>query len=195
MTSKKVEAPKESAEVNINPPEQGNHIALLFGPIEDGIVEGVISWIIGENLNPDPQPELTLMINSEGGGLASAYALIEVMRTSRIPIRTIAMGQCASAGLLIFMSGTKGRRIVTKTVEVMTHHFSSTNSGDYHSLKNSQVAYDHIDKLILTHYMECTGLSEKVIRKNLICEHDAYLTPEDTVKYKMADKIGPVTYC
>ena len=171
-----------------------NRIALLFGAIEGDSIQEIIEWIIVENLQPEPVKELTLLINSEGGDLCAAYALIEVMQSSSIPIKTIALGQAASAGILIFMSGTKGRRIATPSVEFMSHHFSTANVGNFHELKNAQIAYEKIDAKILSHYKLCTGLSEKIIREKLICNHDVYLTPEEAVKLHIADKVGSVTF-
>jgi ATP-dependent protease ClpP protease subunit len=59
--------------------------------------------------------ELLLMICSEGGDTAAAFALIDVMKSSRIPIKTIGLGMIASAGLLIFLAGTSGRRLLRLT--------------------------------------------------------------------------------
>ena len=45
-------------------------------------------------------------------------------------------------------------------------------------------------KKIIQHYKECTGLSEKVIVTNLLQEHDSWLTPEEAIKFNLADKIS-----
>src|SRR5437763_338647 len=76
---------------------------------------------------------INLMINSEGGDLTAAFALITVMEASVIPIRTIAIGECASAGLVILMAGHQ--RVITPTASVMSHQLSSGSEGTYASMQ------------------------------------------------------------
>src|SRR5574344_1834410 len=56
---------------------------------------------------------LTLIINSPGGDLNSAFAIIDCMKGSALPVHTIGLGLIASCGILTFMSGEKGHRILT----------------------------------------------------------------------------------
>jgi len=42
---------------------------------------------------------------------------------------------------------------------------------------------------MINHYKKCTGLSEKVIREVLLPAEDVWLSAEEAVKYKIADKI------
>jgi ATP-dependent protease ClpP protease subunit len=37
--------------------------------------------------------------------------------------------------------------------------------------------------------MECTGLSKTYIEKNLLQEHDTWLTPEEAKQHKIVDEI------
>ena len=69
----------------------------------------IITWIIENNLMSDQRrrKELTLIINSPGGEVHSAFALIDTMKGSAIPIRTIGIGMIASCGILTFMAGKK----------------------------------------------------------------------------------------
>jgi ATP-dependent Clp protease protease subunit len=63
--------------------------------------------------------ELLLMICSEGGAMESAFALIDVMRASSIPIKTVGLGSVASSALLIFLAGTPGRRMLTPNTSIL----------------------------------------------------------------------------
>ena len=82
-----------------------------------------IQWIIEMNLLPKSQrpKELTLVINSPGGSVHAAFALIDTMKGSKIPIRTVGLGLIASCGILTFMAGTKGRRVVTPNTSILSH--------------------------------------------------------------------------
>ena len=63
-------------------------------------IRPIIEWILVENhVVKKKKKELLLMICSEGGDLQTAFALIDVMTASAIPVKTIGLGQIASAGL------------------------------------------------------------------------------------------------
>ena len=47
-----------------------------------------------------------------------AFALIDTMKGSAIPIKTVGLGLIASCGIPTFMSGTKGRRIITSNTSI-----------------------------------------------------------------------------
>lgn len=168
--------------------------ALLFSEITYESSAELVSWIIMMNLIDNPPPELTILINSEGGALSSGMAIAEAIMSSKIPIKTIGVGQIQSAGLLIFMSGAKGKRIITPTCTTLTHNFNTGAEGSYMELKNLQKEYDRLDNIIVQHYIKHTGLDEKIIRKFLITDHDVYLSPEQVVQYNLADRIGHMEY-
>ena len=91
---------------------RGHHV--FMSDVTQESMKPLIDWIIAENFNQkDKKRELTLGICSPGGDLNACFALVDVMKGSKIPIRTIGMGMIASCGLLMFISGEKGRRILT----------------------------------------------------------------------------------
>ncbi len=60
-----------------------------------------VEWIFECNFQEERPDLLNLIITSPGGDLNAAFAIIDTMRGSAIPIRTIGLGQIASAGLMI----------------------------------------------------------------------------------------------
>ena len=42
---------------------------------------------------------------------------------------------------------------------------------------------------MLAHYINCTGLKKKTIEKELLCEHDIWLTAEEALKFNIADEV------
>lgn len=180
-------AKKKEVKEEIEPVEISPGIALLYSQIDAETAQAITEWIIMENLSPTPSEILTLMINSEGGDLNAAWAIIEVITASRIPVRTVAIGECASAALFICMAGAKGNRIVTPSCSVMSHNFSSGAAGSYEELRDTQKVFDQVDKTIMDHYVKYTGLSSRVIRSKLLNHKDNYLTSVEAVKYGLFD--------
>ena len=96
---------------------RGHHV--FMSDVTQESMKPLIDWIISENFNQDKKKkELTLGICSPGGDLNACFALVDVMKGSKIPIRTIGMGMIASCGLLMFISGEKGRRILTPNTSI-----------------------------------------------------------------------------
>jgi ATP-dependent Clp protease, protease subunit len=171
-------------------PETSVGIYLLYGDIDVDSMRDCSNWILSENISDNPPDVLNLVINSPGGSLNDAFALISIMNSSQIPIRTVGMGLVASAGLFIFMAGQKGLRTIDPNSEIMSHNFSSGSSGSYLELQNMSKQYKKIDARIVAHYKKHTGLSEPEIREHLITPLDVYLTAKEAVKLGLADTIG-----
>jgi ATP-dependent Clp protease protease subunit len=91
---------------------------LLMEDISLATCKSAVEWIFEANFSEERPEMLNLIITSPGGDLNAAFALVDTMRGSAIPIRTIGLGQIASAGLLIFISGDKGQRILTPNTSI-----------------------------------------------------------------------------
>ena len=103
-------------------------------------VQSAIEWILESNFKNTEKKhkELNLVICSPGGDLSAAFALIDVMRGSAIPVKTTGIGMIASAGLLIFISGINGRRILTPNTSILSHQFTWGTYGKEHELFAAQ---------------------------------------------------------
>lgn len=164
---------------------------VLMGEIESESVKPVIEWILHENfVSKKKRKELLLMICSEGGAVQDAFALIDVMRSSVIPIKTVGLGMIASSGLLVFLAGSTGRRVLTPNTSILSHQFSWYNEGKAHELFATMKEYELTQFRMVKHYQECTGLSEEDIRKNLLPAHDVWLTADDALKLNICDSIS-----
>ena len=178
--------------MNIDIPKMNEHgIYHITGQISDDNVNPCIKWIIENNLVlPEKRlNELTLIITSPGGDLSPALALIDVMKGSRIPIHTVALGEVCSSACMIFMAGQKGRREVSRTARILSHEFRHHIEGTITVLEHYMVEMRKLKGSILNLYRECTGMSDKVIRKHLLTPLDQWLTPDAAVRYGVADKV------
>lgn len=164
-------------------------IQLLFGEINTEIAAQTIAWVLTEALSPKPPAFLTMLINSIGGDIAAAFSIIEIMQGSRIPIHTVGLGEISSAGLLIFMSGTPGHRVITPTCSILSHTFSTGMMGNFHELVNVQKEFSFVNQRIINQYMRCTGLDEQTVKEKLIPPRDVFLSPTEAVELHLADQI------
>lgn len=164
---------------------------VLMGPINTDSIKPTIEWILHENfVRKRKSKELLLAICSEGGSLEDAFALIDVMRTSRIPIKTVGLGVVASAALMIFIAGAKGRRILTPNTSVLSHQFFAGHSGKAHELFATMKEFELAQARMVHLYRDCTGLEESKIRQVLLPAQDVYLSANEAVKFKICDHVA-----
>lgn len=168
-------------------------IYYLADEFTNNTARDVVTWIMDSNLQKDRRlSHLTLMISSYGGDLSAAFAIIDVMRGSSIPVHTVGLGVIASAGLLTFISGVKGHRVITPNTSILSHQWSWGQVGKEHELIATMREFELTTSRMINHYKKCTGLSEKIIRERLLPPQDVWLSPEEAKKYKLCDAIANI---
>jgi len=165
-----------------------NSVHFLSGEITDENVNECIKWLIYENFDAR-EKILTIYINSTGGDLYSALALIDVMKSSEHPIRTVTVGSAMSAAFLIAASGTHGQRYAGKNATFMCHQFTDNSEGKYHDLKATMKGNEMSNEMMVAVLKEATGLAPSVIKKKLLPASDVYLTPHEVVELGIADHL------
>lgn len=181
------------------PPPSGdplydNNIHMFMTDFNEESCAMAIRFILEKNVLPKKfRPKyLTLMINSPGGAVHAAFALIDVMKGSAIPVRTVGLGMIASCGVLTFMAGQKGHRVITPNTSILSHQYSWGSRGKEHELFAVVREFEMSTERMITHYKKCTGLNEKKIRELLLPPEDVWLSAEEAVKYGIADEIRSV---
>jgi ATP-dependent Clp protease protease subunit len=170
--------------------EQSQHsFFLLMEDISLSSAKNVVEWIFECNFAEERPELLNLIITSPGGDLSAAFAVIDAMRGSAIPIRTIGLGQIASAGLMIFIAGTKDHRILTPNTSILSHQYSWGAIGKEHELFATVKEFDLTTKKMIAHYKKCTGLNEKKIRDVLLPPQDVWLTPHEAKELGICDHV------
>jgi ATP-dependent Clp protease protease subunit len=164
-------------------------VVIFMGDVTIESMSPLVDWILAENFSDNRKKELTLGICSRGGDLNACFALVDVMRGSKIPIKTVGMGMIASCGLLMFISGEKGRRVLTPNTSILSHQYSWGSVGKEHELFARVREMELTTERMITHYKKCTGLNETAIRKYLLPPHDVWLGAKDAKKLGLCDKV------
>jgi len=162
---------------------------LIFGDIDVEIAQGTVEWILNANYSDEPPEVLTIFINSGGGSLAAAWAIIDVMRGSSIPVRVIGLGEIASAGLLILSAGEQGKRILTENTSVMMHQYSWGAAGKHHELMAVQKEFSLTQHRLISHFKKVTNLSEDEINSKLMPAHDVYMSATEAKELGICDEV------
>ena len=169
-----------------------NGVVVFMGDVTVETMSPLIDWILAENYSEKKKKELTLGICSRGGDLNACFALVDVMKGSKIPIRTVGLGMIASCGLLMFITGEKGRRVLTPNTSILSHQYSWGSVGKEHELFARVKELELTTERMINHYKKCTGLNETAIRKYLLPAHDVWLGAKDAKKLGLCDKVEQI---
>ena len=161
---------------------------ILSGEIDSDSIDAALKWLVFEN-NKQDKHILTLYINSTGGYIDDAFGLIDMMRHTKHPIRTVGIGSVMSSAFLIFAAGTPGMRIIGKNASPMCHQYSDSIDGKHHDIKAYMKVAEHTNKRMLEFLKECTGLDAGTIKRKLLSPSDTWLTADELIALNVADHI------
>ena len=166
-----------------------NDIFYLNGEISAETVAPAIKWILSANLKIKPKRTLKLYINTYGGEVYEAFALIDIMKQSRHNIATYGVGAVMSAGFLIFASGEQGHRYIGKNTGIMNHQHSDHIESKLHDMKSAMIENNNCEYRSLHILRDATGYSLAKVKEYFDSPSDQYYTAKDLIKLKIADHI------
>ena len=167
-------------------------IHLLMDDITADSCKDAIEFVLKQNLEKKKKKRLQFLICSPGGEVPPCFALIDIMKGSKIPIHTVGLGIIASCGLLLFITGEKGNRILTPNTSILSHQYSWGSWGKEHELFAQVKEFELSTKRMIEHYKKCTGLTEKEIRTYLLPPEDVWLSAQEAKKLKICDAVKSV---
>ena len=179
----------EKLDIELKSADLDHGYFLLMDDISQESGKPLLEWIFDANFSEKRPEMLNLMICSQGGDLNVAFAIIDTMRGSAIPIRTIGLGHIGSAGLMIFIAGTKGERILTPNTSILSHQFSWGSSGKSHELFATIKEFSLTEKRMMNHYMKSTGMSEERVKEFLLPAHDVWLDAPQALEFGLCDLV------
>ncbi len=154
--------------------------------VDDKLATAVISQLFVLEQQDSEQP-ITVIVNSPGGSADSGFAIYDALRFVSCPVRTISMGICASAGVMIFLGGDKGMRLCTPTARFLLHQPSMRSMGQASDL---EIMSREVDRLKLQYneiVAEATGRELKTIENDV--NRDFWLPAKEAQKYGLVDKV------
>ena len=162
-------------------------VIFLTGPIEDNMASSICAQLLF--LESESQTkDVFLYINSPGGSVSSALAIMDTMHYITCDVATLCLGQAASAGSLLLSCGAKNKRSSLPHARIMVHQPLAHGLGgqvtdiDIHTkalLDTRQTLYDI--------YARTTNQSANAIAKAL--ERDTFFTPQEAKKFGIIDEV------
>ncbi len=161
-------------------------IVFLGGPIDDDVANLIIAQLLFLQSESDKE-DISLYINSPGGLVTAALAILDTMNHVKCDVSTVCVGQAASGGAILLAGGEKGKRFALPNARVMIHQPLGGVEGQATDIKI------HAEEIIKTKnrlndiLAKATGKSKKQIEEDT--ERDRFLSAEEAKKYGIIDKV------
>ncbi len=163
-------------------------IIFLGTQIDDASADDVMAQLLClESLDPDR--EISVYINSPGGSYTAMTAIYDTMQFVRPDVRTVCLGQAASAAAVILAAGAPGKRLILPHARVLIHQPYSESRGQGSDL---EIAANEVlrmrtemEEILAFH----TGRSIDEVTRDI--ERDKILAGADAVTYGLADAVIP----
>lgn len=161
-------------------------IVFVTGPIEMGSANTFIAQMLFlESKNPDR--DISVYINSPGGGAYAGRAMYDTMRHVKNDVVTINVGLAASAGAMILAGGTKGKRFALPGAYTMIHQVLGGAEGqatDVEITAKHMIRLKHQYAEIIA---EAAGKDVKQVLDDI--ERDKWMGAEEALEYGLIDEI------
>jgi len=162
-------------------------IIFLGVQIDDASANDVMAQLLTLE-STDPDREITIYINSPGGSFTSMSAIYDTMQFVRPHIRTVCLGQAASAAAVLLAAGSKGMRMALPNSRILIHQ--PATEGVYGQVSDLEIQAKEIQRMrnsleeILSRHSNKTP--EEV---RLDIERDKILTAVEAKAYGLVDDV------
>ena len=161
-------------------------IIFLTGPITEQ-VSAIVSAQLLFLESQAPDKDIMMYINSPGGLVTAGLAMYDTMQFVKCDVATLVIGQACSAGSLLAMAGSKGKRYALRNSRTMIHQPSGGYSGQATDILIHAEEITKIKKRLNQMYSDHTGQPIEVIDDAM--ERDKFMSPEEAKAFGLVDKI------
>jgi ATP-dependent Clp protease protease subunit len=164
-----------------------DRIIFLGTPISDDIANAVMAQLLCLQ-QMDAERDIEIYINSPGGSFTALTAIYDTMRYIKPDVRTVCLGQAASAAAVILAAGTKGKRLALPNSRILIHQ--PATEGGYGQSSDIEIQAREILRirsLMEQMLSEDTGKTMEEVSRDI--ERDKYLTAEQALEYGIIDEV------
>jgi len=135
------------------------------------------------------QTVVPVYINSGGGDLNVLFAMIDLIKSSKLPVATVALGEAMSCGADLLAAGTKGYRYASPFSAIMVHEGlsgyvgtpSSVQTHAKYDLQQFSAAFDLLD----AHCGQVSGYWIRILKE--AGNPDYFMTAEEAQSHGLCD--------
>ncbi|MDF0531350.1 ATP-dependent Clp protease proteolytic subunit [Tsukamurella sp. 8F] len=161
-------------------------VVYLGTAIDAGVANALVAQLLYlESDNPDR--DIQLYINCEGGDPAAMLAVYDTIRYIKAPVATTCVGQAVAVGAVLLAAGVSGRRVALPHARIVLHQPAAQGRGAIPDLilQADEVVRvrGEIEKILARH----TGQTTESLRADT--DHDRVFTAEAAREYGLIDGV------
>lgn len=176
----------ENGEITIN--AHAPHILCVNKFSEESAKEFLEGMINAQNTG---QTIIPVVIDSYGGEVYSLLKMIDIIRSSPVPVATICMGKAMSCGAILLSCGADGQRYIAPSATVMLHDAASYAFGKVEDIKVEAKEItrlnDQIYSVLDENCKQAPGYFKKLVHDN--SHADLYFNANDTLKHGIVNHV------
>ena len=161
-------------------------IVFLGQAVDDQIANLIVAQLLHLE-SEDPDKDISLYINSPGGGVYAGLAIYDTMRFIRPDVQTICFGIAMSMGSLLLAGGTPGKRMALPNSRILIHQPSGGFQGQASDIEIHARETIALRRRVDEIYAEHTGRPIEQVTADM--ERDRFFTAEDARDYGLVDRV------
>ena len=142
--------------------------------------------------NPDTKI-IPIVISSFGGEVHSLLPMIDIIKASKKPVATVALGKAMSCGAFLLAAGTKGYRFAAPNADIMIHEVTSFSWDKSTNMQNDAKHTKYLNDLLFKFLGDWSKKKDPKFYLKMIKEKtnvDLYLTATECKKLNLIDHVG-----
>ena len=165
-----------------------DRIVFATGNMDDEMANLIVAQLLFLS-NEDPKADISIYINSPGGGVSAGLAIYDTMQFVRPDVNTYCVGMAASMGAVLLAGGTKGKRFILPNSRVLVHQplISGVLTGPATDLDIEAQEILRLRTRLYQILADGTGKELEQIERD--CDRNKWLDAAEAIEYGCVDKI------
>jgi ATP-dependent Clp protease, protease subunit len=159
---------------------------LISDPIDYKLTSRVIAQLLYLD-NDDAEKPIKIFINSPGGSADDGFAIYDMIRFVRSPVKIISAGLSASAATVIMLAAKKENRFALPNARIMIHQPSMRSFGAAEDLRRTAEQILKLRQRINELYAQETG--QPLAKVSEDTDRDYWLTAQEAVEYGLISRV------
>ncbi len=159
---------------------------LISDPIDHKLTNRVIAQLLYLDYD-DPKKPIKIFINSPGGSADDGFAIYDMIRFVRPPVKIISTGLSASAATVIMLAAKKEHRFALPNARIMIHQPSMRSFGAAEDIRRTAEQILKLRQRINELYAQETGQPLDKVSEDT--DRDYWMTAEEAVEYGLISRV------
>jgi ATP-dependent Clp protease protease subunit len=161
-------------------------IVFIGTPVDDQLANLVVAQLLHLE-SEDPDKDISIYINSPGGGVYAGLAIYDTMQFIKPDVQTICFGVAMSMGSLLLAGGAAGKRKALPNSRILIHQPSGGYEGQSADIEIHAREILELRRQVDQIYAHHTGQPLDRVHDDM--DRDRYFTAEQAREYGLIDSV------